>query len=203
MLSVVIILVGCSMSLASAQVARNGVYRDRTNLRPNLQSNLQQTDRLRQSDFQGTLQSDLPQTDRLRQTDLQGTLGSGLLQDGMDLLTYDIKTQPSCREIKRGPVGSQECGWNAGLSRNVDQYYLNGRIAAYKIQWEHGSWSEWYVPGVNDIDIKFNTQSSYCQDYEVRPNSMRRWWAYFNEYTHIIILCENQTKQKLTGAVII
>lgn len=26
-------------------------------------------------------------------------------------ITYDIKTNPTCREIKRGPVGSRECGW--------------------------------------------------------------------------------------------
>lgn len=41
-------------------------------------------------------------------------------------------------------------------------------------QWEHGLWSEWYVPGMNDIDIKFNVQTAFCRDYDVRANSMRR-----------------------------
>lgn len=144
-----------------------------------------------------TLRSNTLQNGIRQPSDLLGISGSNvpIAGSGNDMVTYDIKTQPTCREIQRAPVGLRECGWNAGLSRNVDQFYLNGRIAAYKIQWEHGSWSEWYVPGVNDIDIKFNVQTTYCKDYDVRPNSMRRWWAYFNEYTHIVILCEDETKK--------
>lgn len=90
--------------------------------------------------------------------------------------------------------------------RYQDQSYVQGdqarscgitwmRLVEMWTQWEHGSWSEWYVPGMNDIDNKFNVQTAFCRDYEVRANSMRRGWAYFNKYTYIVILCEDERKQ--------
>lgn len=183
MISKAFIIIGCVL-LVSAQRSPRLPYTDNNVINRALQDGT-------------TLRSNTLLNGRRQQSDLLSISGRNgpIVGSDNDLVTYDIKTQPTCREIKRGPVGSRECGWNAGLSRNVDQFYLNGRIAAYKIQWEHGSWSEWYVPGVNDIDIKFNVQTAYCRDYDLRANSMRRWWAYFNEYTHVVILCEDETKK--------
>ena len=70
--------------------------------------------------------------------------------------------------------------WKQGLDTNVDQIVEGGEIAAYQLQWFNGSWSGWFVPGVNDIDIKYNT----------RDSTMRRMWAYFYDHTHKYILCQ-------------
>jgi hypothetical protein len=109
-----------------------------------------------------------------------------------DRVIYNTATQATCKEITRGPQRSRECGWHAGLYTNVDQFYLKGRIAAYKIRWSGGSWSSWFVPGINDIDIKFNVYGRYCRHFKVNPKSMRRWWSYFYDHTHKFILCTDR-----------
>lgn len=115
-----------------------------------------------------------------------------LVVSASDRVIYNIATQATCREVIRSARYSRECGWHAGLYRNVDQFYLKGRIAAYKIRWFSGKWSNWFVPGVNDIDIKFNVHSRYCRDFKVNRKSMRRWWSYFYDHTHKFILCTDR-----------
>ena len=61
----------------------------------------------------------------------------------------------------------------------MDNKILQGDVVAYKIQWFGGSWSGWYVTGVNDIDWKYNTIE----------NDMRRMWSYFNDHNHQYIIC--------------
>jgi hypothetical protein len=53
-------------------------------------------------------------------------------------------------------------------------------ILQYRIKWFDGSWSPWYVPGVND------------RDWEDNPDgTARRIWSYFDDHTHEYILCSN------------
>ncbi|KAH3805712.1 hypothetical protein DPMN_134019 [Dreissena polymorpha] len=42
------------------------------------------------------------------------------------------------------------------------QIIEKGRIIAYRIQWFNGSWSTWFGPDLNDLDIKFNINSATC-----------------------------------------
>ena len=51
-------------------------------------------------------------------------------------------------------------------------------ILQYRIQWFGGSWSNWYVPGVNDVDTKLNLDGT-----------QRRMWSYFDDHTHEYIKC--------------
>jgi hypothetical protein len=53
-------------------------------------------------------------------------------------------------------------------------------ILQYRIEWFDGSWSPWYVPGVNDLDWKNNLDGT-----------ARRIWSYFDDHTHEYILCSN------------
>lgn len=103
-----------------------------------------------------------------------------------DCINHDITSQPNCREIQRSRT--RDCRWKAGLSTNVDQTILRGEIVAYKIQWFNGRWSGWYVPGVNDIDHKYNTRAQTCS-VPLRARSLRRVWSYFYDHTHKYIIC--------------
>lgn len=100
--------------------------------------------------------------------------------NGSDCIIYDISSQSSCTQV--GPMSpSYDARWYKGLSLSVDQTILGGKIVAFKLQWFNGTWSDWYVPGVNDIDGKYNTGS----------NSMRRMWSYFSDHNYTYIICKN------------
>ncbi|XP_052765539.1 uncharacterized protein LOC128206876 [Mya arenaria] len=101
-----------------------------------------------------------------------------------DEIIYDISSQAACESITRERTG--DCRWVAGLDM-ADLVVEKGRIIAYKIQWS-GGWSDWYVPGLNDIDVKFNPYSSPC-DMTYTSNSMRHMWSYFSDHTHEFIIC--------------
>jgi hypothetical protein len=99
-----------------------------------------------------------------------------------DCIIYDLSTQDTCTEVdNEGPTS--DVRWGNGLSRNVDQAVKGGQIVAYKLQWFSGGWSGWYIPGVNDIDVKYN----------VGPNTLRRMWSYFEDHTHSYIICTKTT----------
>ena len=106
-----------------------------------------------------------------------------------DLLIYRLN-QATCTQIEAGPT--HDCRWPANLNGAMDYQVLQGKIIAYKLQWFSGGWSDWYVPGYNDIDNKFNTRAAVVSNcsvpYEV--NTMRRKWSYFYDHTHQYILCK-------------
>lgn len=103
---------------------------------------------------------------------------------GRDCIHHELRTQAVCRlqgsdKSPLQPTGRTP-GWYKGLNTEIDNKILGGNIVAYKIRWFNGSWSHWYVTGVNDIDHKFNTNS----------NDMRRLWSYFTDHQHQYILCK-------------
>jgi|GEM_PF-3838334 len=100
------------------------------------------------------------------------------------LLKHDISTQDQCLEVKS--PASRDHRWYQGLSLHVDQDILGGRIVAYKIRWFNGKWSGWFVPGVNDIDHKFN--DSNWPGNTARHNTMRRRWSCFYDHEHLYII---------------
>ena len=95
-----------------------------------------------------------------------------------------LQTHATCSQVgtessPKQPVSSA-LGWALGLNTEIDQNILKGNVIAYKVQWFNGSWSGWYVTGVNDLDVKFNTGN----------NTMRRVWAYFTNHKHLYIICK-------------
>lgn len=104
---------------------------------------------------------------------------------------YNIETQSCCEQITRGPVGGSTLMFKAGLHRYVDALNLQGTIIAYRLRWFNGGWSGWFVPGVNDIDIKYNIYGFTAPPLTSPPGSMRRWWSYFTDHTHSFIICHH------------
>ncbi|XP_052284142.1 uncharacterized protein LOC127880779 [Dreissena polymorpha] len=105
---------------------------------------------------------------------------------GQDVVIYDATSQPKCQLVNR--PAKFDCRWHAGLDM-ADQIIEGGRIIAYRIQWFNGSWSTWFGPGLNDLDIKFNPNAATC-DVPVKAKSMRRMWSYFYDHTHEFIICK-------------
>jgi hypothetical protein len=96
------------------------------------------------------------------------------------------QTAANCtEEIK---TATYDCRWPSGVRGRMDEIVYSGRIAAYQIQWSSGSWSGWFVPGMNDRDSKFNPSALSCSlPYPV--NGMRLAWAYFYDHKHKIVIC--------------
>ena len=95
-----------------------------------------------------------------------------------DYISYEIFTQDICLEIVS--LAQRDSRWYQGLSLQIDQEILGGKVIAYQIRWFNGHWSTWFVPGVNDIDHKYNPVN----------NTMRRMWSYFDDHEHRYILCK-------------
>ena len=103
-----------------------------------------------------------------------------------DLVIYKLN-QATCTQYQVGPT--YDCRWPANLNGAIDYQVLKGKIVAYKIQWSNGAWTDWFVPGYNDVDYKFNPAAMSCSvPYEA--NSMRRMWSYFYDHTHLYIHCQ-------------
>lgn len=101
---------------------------------------------------------------------------NGCTDDPANCIIYDITTGRSkCTEINYTKRG----GDFSSLDINLDFQKFKGRIVAYKIQWFNGSWSDWYIPGYNDIDTK------------AQNGRLRRVWSYFSDHSFKIILCKN------------
>lgn len=103
-------------------------------------------------------------------------------------------TQGSCKDITAPP--DKDCRWYAGLNPYVDVAILKGgKIIAFQLQWFSGAWSEWFVPGVNDIGPKFITAPASCFEpadvAAAGTKHLMRWWSYFFDHNHRFIVCYN------------
>ncbi len=86
----------------------------------------------------------------------------------------------ACKEVaNEAPLTGQ--GWDKSYNINYDWQKKKGRIIAYKLRWFNGNWSEWFVPGVTDLDWKFSVVGGKKQ--------VRRMWSYFNDHVHTYIIC--------------
>ena len=100
--------------------------------------------------------------------------------NGQSNLVSYIQRQTPCVLYQAGP--SYDCRWLLFIAK--------GEVVAYQILWSNsGQWSSWYVSGINDIDSAFNVNSMPCS-LPVVPNTLRRMWSYFYNYTHNYILCQ-------------
>jgi hypothetical protein len=88
---------------------------------------------------------------------------------------YDCATVES---IKRAPLKTTEFGTLNSA--------LHPEILNYRIQWYSGAWSEWYTPGVNDLDWKTNPDGTY-----------RLAWAYFGDHNHEYQKCTGPASTQL------
>jgi hypothetical protein len=94
----------------------------------------------------------------------------------------DITTQASCTQMgtESNPAApANDSRWVQGLSTEVDYTVTGCDVVAHKIQWSQGTWSDWYMVGVNDLDMKYNTSDG----------TLRRMWAYFTDHNHLYIKC--------------
>lgn len=98
--------------------------------------------------------------------------------NGPDCIKHELRTQAKCTLQTSKPTRNRR--WHEGLNTEIDNTLLKGDVVAYKIRWFNGSWSGWYVTGVNDIDWKYNTNT----------NDMRRVWSYFTDHEHQYIICK-------------
>lgn len=103
-----------------------------------------------------------------------------------DKIIY-VQTQSGCTEVSSKPT--RDCRWHADLDYFTDQEITGCKIIAYKIQWFSGSWSNWFVTGINDIDGKINLYQRQCNNGIIQAKSMRRWWSYFYDHNHRYIKC--------------
>jgi hypothetical protein len=80
---------------------------------------------------------------------------------------------------------------STGFNARVDEKVYGGRIIAYRVQWPSGAWSDWFVPGMNDLDCQYNTAAfaPYMCPMPYLANSLRKMWAYFTDHNHTIIIC--------------
>jgi len=105
---------------------------------------------------------------------------------------HDISTQDTCIEVKSAP-DREEHRWYQGLSRSVDAEILGGRVVAYQIHWFTGGWSRWFVPGVNDIDHKYNDSGHAANT--ASHNTLRRMWSYFHDHEHRYLLIKQADRE--------
>lgn len=86
-------------------------------------------------------------------------------QADVDRLIGLKRIDPTCRIIDQQPLGTSF--WqDLGLDMPSRQPILR-----YRIQWNNGGWSPWYIPGLGDEDWKVNTKG---ED--------RRVWSYFQDH---------------------
>jgi len=100
-----------------------------------------------------------------------------------NLIQHIITTQNRCNAVFSNATYNH--GWHQGLSQNIDNQILGGDIKTYRIRWFNGSWSGWFVPGVNDLDWKVNTNNNGAIN-----NTARLVWSYFYDHAHQYIICK-------------
>lgn len=115
-----------------------------------------------------------------------------LVVGGHDEIIFDILFQTKCKEVVR-PRTSQ-CQWHIGLYNNKDYVVLmmlRKKKRFLKIQRFSGAWSGCYMPWVNDLDGKFNTNCVSFESYPQKGNTMLRMWSnfYLYDHTHKYTLC--------------
>ena len=92
-----------------------------------------------------------------------------------------VGNQDECIEVTAPPSNDQR--WNQGLSLEVDNQILGGNIVAFKIRYQSGEWSEWFVPGVNDISK------------DVQTGKLQRIWSRFVDCEHRYLICKPRASQ--------
>lgn len=99
------------------------------------------------------------------------------------------KTTVDCVEEEHS--ATFDCRWKSGMNSRMDEIVYGGRIIAYKLQWFSGGWSDWFVPGMNDFDPKYNNGPDQSCSVPFPANGLRKAWAYFYDHKFKIIICKN------------
>ncbi len=93
------------------------------------------------------------------------------VNDNFELL--ELSTQAHIYTATLKPQHNEK--WvNDCLNLSLDFEQFGCKIIAYRIQWFNGNWSNWFVPGVNDL-------------YKKPKETLRRYWACFNDHSFEII----------------
>lgn len=89
-----------------------------------------------------------------------------------------VEGQPACRVVRSEPKGDRR--WTRGTSTDLDLEILGHDIRMYRIRWFRAGWSQWYVPGLNDMDWKVDPADG----------SLRRLWTYFYDHDYEYLICD-------------
>ncbi len=80
---------------------------------------------------------------------------------------------PATTTVREGPLGNDSYA-KLGLDA-----WQHTDIMKYRIKWLSGIWSDWFVPGLDDVDWRTNADGT-----------LRRVWAYFGSLTHEYQSCQ-------------
>jgi hypothetical protein len=118
------------------------------------------------------------------------TIANGFIEcTASNCITPFVFSRTTVDCVEETHTRTDDCRWPSGMNSRMDEIVYKGRIAAYKIQWNSGTWSDWFVPGMNDLDSKINPAEKPECSLPYLANSMRKAWAYFIGHTHKIIIC--------------
>lgn len=98
---------------------------------------------------------------------------------GDDAFTIQTVASPACAArtiIRRSALGNP--GGTGPFEKLGLDTSAHPEILRYRIQWFSGGWSDWYIPGQNDIDWLTNLDGT-----------KRRVWSYFDDHTHEYEVC--------------
>ena len=132
-----------------------------------------------------------------------GLLPNGFTPCGGRDCVQHTSTTATCTETPPR-TRTNDCRWVSSMNRRLDQEILGVTIYAYKIKWwGNGQWTKWFIPGENDLDLKFNMypRTCYPPKYNYIKGSLRRMWAYFSDHEHKFIYCGTlrQPQRKFIG----
>ncbi len=97
----------------------------------------------------------------------------------------NLATQQICHQTLTRPPNNNAV-WNSPttfLDRSLDRKVYRRDIVAYKIKWSTG-WSDWFVKGVNDLDVVTQPSGALSSDVDARL-----MWIYFWDHEHMYIYC--------------
>lgn len=94
-----------------------------------------------------------------------------------------ISTQTKCIGVMRPRTSQYQC--RIGLHKQHGLRNGKKNWLLPKFQRCCRAWSRCYLPGVNDLDGKFNINPVICGSFPQKGNTLRRMWSYF--YTQIYV----------------
>lgn len=95
-----------------------------------------------------------------------------------------ISTQTKCIGVVRPRTSQYQCHIGLHKQHGLRDGKTNWLLP--KFQRCCRAWSRCYLPGVNDLDGKFNINPVTCGSFPQKGNTLQRMWSYFYTQIHIV-----------------